>query len=114
MNAWSYPKLFAHRGGGTLAPENTLAGMKIAANHLYTAVEFDVKLSADGVAFLMHDDMLERTTNGIGAFKDKSAAEIEMLDASGWMTPARPTASRRSAPATARNASAPITSRRGA
>jgi glycerophosphoryl diester phosphodiesterase len=86
MNAWPYPKLFAHRGGGTLAPENTLAGMKVAADHLYTAVEFDVKLSADGVAFLMHDDMLERTTNGTGAFKDKTAAEIELLDASGWMT----------------------------
>ncbi len=86
MKSWPYPKLFAHRGGGTLAPENTLAGMKIAAAHLYSAVEFDVKLSADDVAFLMHDDMLERTTNGIGAFKDKTAAEIEILDASGWMT----------------------------
>lgn len=86
MNAWPYPKLFAHRGGGTLAPENTLAGMKVASDYLYTAVEFDVKLSADGVAFVMHDDTLERTTNGIGAFKDKTAAEIELLDASGWMT----------------------------
>jgi glycerophosphoryl diester phosphodiesterase len=85
LPAWPYPKLFAHRGGGTLAPENTMAGMKIAAAHLYTAVEFDVKLSKDGIAFLMHDDTLERTTNGVGTFKDKTAAEIEMLDAGGWM-----------------------------
>jgi glycerophosphoryl diester phosphodiesterase len=85
MPAWPYPKLFAHRGGGTLAPENTLAGMKVAAEHLYTAVEFDVKLSKDGIAFLMHDDTLERTTNGVGTFKDKTAAELETLDASGWM-----------------------------
>jgi len=86
MNAWLYPKLFAHRGGGTLAPENTQAGMKMAADHSYTAVEFDVKLSADEVVFLMHDDSLERTTNGTGKFNDKTAADIELLEVSGWMT----------------------------
>ncbi|MGB8855372.1 MAG: glycerophosphodiester phosphodiesterase family protein, partial [Burkholderiales bacterium] len=43
---WPYPKLFAHRGGGDLAPENTLAGMRMAAKQGYQAVEFDVKLAA--------------------------------------------------------------------
>ncbi len=85
MKYWPYPKLFAHRGGGSLAPENTLAGMKMAQHYLYAAVEFDVKLSADGIAMLMHDDTLTRTTNGTGAFKDKTAAELEKLDAGSWL-----------------------------
>jgi glycerophosphoryl diester phosphodiesterase len=85
MKTWPYPKLFAHRGGGALAPENTMAGMHIAAAHRFNAVEFDVKLSADGIAMLMHDDTLERTTNGVGVFKDKTATELEMLDAGSWM-----------------------------
>jgi len=81
---WPYPKLFAHRGGGRLAPENTLAGMKQARASEYDAVEFDVKLSADGVAMLMHDDTLERTTNGVGAFREKTAEELAKLDAGAW------------------------------
>lgn len=83
--AWSYPALFAHRGGGTLAPENTLAGLEAAFQHRYTAVEFDVKLSRDNVIFLMHDDSLNRTTNGVGLFKDLDAIDIEQLDAGSWM-----------------------------
>ena len=81
---WPYPKLLAHRGGGRLAPENTLAGMRQAKALGFKAVEFDVKLSADGVAMLMHDDTLERTTNGVGVFRDKSAADLAMLDAGAW------------------------------
>ena len=70
-----------------MAPENTLAGMKMAQHYLYTAVEFDVKLSADGIAMLMHDDTLPRTTNGTGAFKDKTTVELEKLDAGSWLRP---------------------------
>ncbi len=84
MNFWPYPTLFAHRGGGALAPENTLAGMKMAQHHGYSAVEFDVKLSADVVAMLMHDDTLERTSSGVGLFKEKTAAMLETLDAGAW------------------------------
>lgn len=84
MNFWPYPILFAHRGGGALAPENTLAGVKMAQHHGYSAVEFDVKLSADGVAMLMHDDTLERTSNGVGMFKEKTVAMLETLDAGTW------------------------------
>ncbi len=84
MTTWNYPILFAHRGGGTLAPENTIAGMKMAARYSYSAVEFDVKLSADGIAMLMHDDTLDRTTNGTGTFATRTAKELETLDAGAW------------------------------
>jgi len=64
--SWPFPHLLAHRGGGSLAPENTLAGLRTAARHGFRAVEFDAKLTRDGVAVLMHDDTLDRTTSGRG------------------------------------------------
>jgi glycerophosphoryl diester phosphodiesterase len=60
------PRWFAHRGGGSLAPENTLAGIRLAARLGFPAVEFDVMLSGDGTPVLIHDETLERTTNGSG------------------------------------------------
>ncbi len=81
---WPYPRIIAHRGGGLLAPENTLAAIGLARNMGFTGVEFDVKLSADGVPVLMHDDTLERTTNGHGAVELMSYQEIAKLDAGSW------------------------------
>jgi glycerophosphoryl diester phosphodiesterase len=63
---WRLPRVFAHRCGGALAPENTLAGLRIAARMGVRAVEFDVMLSADASPWLLHDETLERTTNGVG------------------------------------------------
>jgi hypothetical protein len=63
---WRLPRVFAHRCGGALAPENTLAGLRIAARLGLRAVEFDVMLSADASPWLLHDETLERTTNGSG------------------------------------------------
>lgn len=82
--AWPYPTLFAHRGGGILAPENTLAAMKCGYANGYGAVEFDVKLSADSIAYLLHDDTLDRTTSGSGAAVGRSMRELEQLDAGAW------------------------------
>ncbi|MGA7479774.1 MAG: glycerophosphodiester phosphodiesterase family protein, partial [Azonexus sp.] len=62
MPAPPLPRWIAHRGGGSLAPENTLAGIHLAASFGYRAVEFDVMLSADGTPVLIHDETLERTT----------------------------------------------------
>ena len=77
------PRWFAHRGGGSLAPENTLAGIRLAASMGYRAVEFDVMLSGDGTPVLIHDETLERTTNGAGRVCDTPDAELFALDAGG-------------------------------
>lgn len=66
MSNWPYPRIVAHRGGGKLAPENTLAAIDVGAHYGHTMIEFDAKLSKDGEIFLLHDDNLERTSNGWG------------------------------------------------
>ena len=81
---WPYPRLVAHRGAGSLAPENTLAAMRVGASFGYKMVEFDAKLSQDQVAILLHDADLERTTNGLGRAADHSYAALATLDAGSW------------------------------
>ncbi|MEY3409528.1 MAG: Glycerophosphoryl diester phosphodiesterase [Pseudomonadota bacterium] len=82
--AWPYPRWVAHRGAGTLAPENTLAAFRKGAEHGYRMFECDAKLSADGVVFLMHDATLQRTTNGQGLGGEKNWQQLSQLDAGGW------------------------------
>ena len=84
MKGWPYPRWIAHRGAGKLAPENTLAAFRLGAAHGYRMFECDVKLSADGVPFLMHDATLDRTTNGTGVGGDRSWSELARLDAGSW------------------------------
>jgi len=84
MTAWPYPRWFAHRGAGKLAPENTLAAFRVGASHGYRAFECDVKLSADGVPFLLHDATLQRTTSGHGPAGALSWQALSMLDAGAW------------------------------
>lgn len=81
MGGYCYPRLFAHRGGGALAPENTLAGIRLAARLGYRGVEFDVMLSRDGMPVLIHDESLERTTDGAGEVARTPLAELSRLDA---------------------------------
>lgn len=81
MGGYCYPRLFAHRGGGALAPENTLAGIRLAARLGYRGVEFDVMLSRDGTPVLIHDETLERTTDGAGYVARTPIAELRRLDA---------------------------------
>jgi len=82
--AWPYPLWIAHRGAGKLAPENTLAAFRVGASHGYRAFECDVKLSADGVPFLLHDTTLERTTSGEGTASQLGWSALSRLDAGGW------------------------------
>jgi glycerophosphoryl diester phosphodiesterase len=83
-----YPRVIAHRCGGALAPENTLAGLRIAARLGCKGVEFDVMLSADGVPVLIHDETLTRTTDGRGTVARKSFAALRALDAGAHHAPA--------------------------
>ncbi|MEO6031256.1 MAG: glycerophosphodiester phosphodiesterase [Burkholderiaceae bacterium] len=84
MPVWPYPLWIAHRGAGKLSPENTLAAFRLGASFGYRAFECDVKLSADGVPFLMHDSTLERTSSGHGSAGDLAWGELSKLDAGGW------------------------------
>jgi glycerophosphoryl diester phosphodiesterase len=88
LPAWPYPKLAAHRGAGKLAPENTLAAMRLGYAHGYRMVEFDAKLAADGVAFLLHDATLDRTTNLRGRADALTWRELALADAGAWHSPA--------------------------
>jgi glycerophosphoryl diester phosphodiesterase len=85
--SWPYPKVLAHRGGGTLAPENTLAGMRAGLAHGFKGVEFDVMLAADGIPVLMHDPVLGRTVKGEGEVQRFTAAELAAMDAGSWRGP---------------------------
>jgi len=81
---WRYPRILAHRGGGTLAPENTYAGLRRGLEFGFRAVEFDVMLARDGVPVVLHDPCLGRTVNGTGHVFDYDARELARMDAGSW------------------------------
>ena len=76
-----WPVNFAHRGGAGIAPENTLEafrkGLRVGAGVL----ELDVHTTADGRVVVMHDEAVDRTTQGTGAIREMTLAEVERLDA---------------------------------
>lgn len=76
-----------HRGDRADAPENTLPAFAAAAASGLEFVETDVQLTADGVPVLMHDDTVDRTTNGTGPVAELTLAEIRALDAGSWYAP---------------------------
>ena len=84
LKPWPYPRWVAHRGAGTLAPENTLAAFRKGAEYGYRMFECDAKLSADNVVFLMHDATLNRTTNGYGIGGEQNWLQLSQLDAGSW------------------------------
>ncbi len=75
------PKLIGHRGVKDLCPENTLESILKAFNLGLSFVEIDVKISKDRVPILLHDDTLDRTTNGSGLAIDYDYKQIKKLDA---------------------------------
>ncbi len=85
MSVWPYPRVVAHRGGGALAPENTLGAIRRGAALGFKGVEFDVRLAADGTLVLIHDPTFNRTTGASGEVALMSYAEIAVLDAGSWM-----------------------------
>jgi glycerophosphoryl diester phosphodiesterase len=82
--SWRYPRVLAHRGGGTLAPENTLAGLREGMRRGYRAIEYDIMLARDGVPVVMHDPYLGRTVPGSGNVFDYDAFELATMDAGSW------------------------------
>ncbi|PHS79398.1 MAG: glycerophosphoryl diester phosphodiesterase [Rhodospirillaceae bacterium] len=75
------PKIIAHRGASAYAPENTLASIQCALDMGAKAIEIDATVSQDGIAMVMHDFNVERTTDGQGPLTLKSAMDIQALDA---------------------------------
>ena len=75
------PVVFAHRGSCAHAPENTLASFNLALQQQADAVELDAKLSADGTVMVIHDQTVDRTTNGSGKVNQLSLAALKELDA---------------------------------
>jgi glycerophosphoryl diester phosphodiesterase len=70
-----------HRGACGHAPENTLLSMRKALEFGVHGVEFDIQMSHDGIPVVIHDDTLERTTNGHGRVEDYDLKELQALDA---------------------------------
>lgn len=79
-------KVIAHRGSKGTHPENTLAAFKEAIRVGSDGIELDVQLSKDGQLIIIHDETLDRTTNGHGAVGALTLAELKQLDAGSWFT----------------------------
>ncbi len=77
----SRPVIFAHRGASAFAPENTLASFRLAVEQGAPAVELDVKLTADSQVVVLHDHLLDRTTDGHGALNKTTLEQVKRLDA---------------------------------
>jgi glycerophosphoryl diester phosphodiesterase len=80
------PAVIAHRGDQCHAPENTLSAFKLAAEKGADAIEFDVKLCADKEVIVLHDQTVDRTTNGKGNVSKYSIAALRELDAGAWFS----------------------------
>ena len=84
---WPYPRILAHRGGGALAPENTLAAVRRGMEAGFRAIEFDVMLARDGVPVVLHDPKLGRTVAGRGSVAEIDALDLAARDAGSWFGP---------------------------
>jgi len=77
-------EVVVHRGANALAPENTMPSADSALAHGATWIEVDVRMSKDGVMYNLHDDTLDRTTNGMGSIGEQTSDYIDQLDAGSW------------------------------
>ncbi len=83
---WPLPFVIAHRGAPQIAPENTLSSLKAAKHYGAQYVECDVELTQDLKPIIIHDETLDRTTNGSGLVCETHFAEIQKLDAGSWFS----------------------------
>ncbi|WP_432562406.1 glycerophosphodiester phosphodiesterase [Kineococcus sp. SYSU DK003] len=82
------PLVIAHRGYSAVAPENTLAAFESALRGGADLLELDVRLDADGVPVVVHDDTLDRTSNTAGPVEELRSAAVRAADAGAWFAPA--------------------------
>ncbi|MDH3999021.1 MAG: glycerophosphodiester phosphodiesterase family protein [Desulfuromonadales bacterium] len=82
------PFVWAHRGASHVAPENTLAAFSLALADGADGLELDVHLSRDGVPVVIHDQTVDRTTNGVGPVSALTLGELQALDAGAWFSAA--------------------------
>ncbi|MFN2746872.1 glycerophosphodiester phosphodiesterase [Bacillus sp. z60-18] len=80
--------IIAHRGASGYAPENTFAAFEKACELGADFIELDVQLTKDGRLAVIHDDRVDRTTNGAGFVRQFTMSELEKLDAGSWFSPA--------------------------
>lgn len=80
-------RVFAHRGAKTHAPENTYAAFDLALEQGADGIETDIQATKDGKLIILHDDLVDRTTNGHGIATDMTWDEIKDLDAGSWYDP---------------------------
>lgn len=85
------PSVGAHRGGAAYVPENTLPAFEHAIRSGVHSVELDVRRAAGGELVVIHDDLLERTTDGHGAVGATELAALRELDAAHWFSPGQAT-----------------------
>ena len=78
------PKIFAHRGGRQTTPENTNAAFKNSMHLGVAGIELNVQRCSTGELVVIHDEDINRTTNGVGLIKDISLAELKRIDAGSW------------------------------
>ena len=78
------PTIFAHRGASAYAPENTLVAFELAVLQKADAIELDVKLTSDDQVVVIHDQTVDRTTNGTGRVKELPLAALHELDAGSY------------------------------
>jgi glycerophosphoryl diester phosphodiesterase len=76
-----------HRGHSIGAPENTIAALKATQANGGTSAEIDIRLTKDGEIVLLHDDFLDRTSNGKGLLSDLTFDAVRKLDAGSWFAP---------------------------
>ena len=81
------PLNVGHRGASAAAPQNTLAAFRKAIELGADGVELDAQLSADGIVVVIHDFVVDTTTDGTGRVADKTLAELKALDAGGKFSP---------------------------
>ena len=79
--------IMAHRGYSSKAPENTMPAFELAMEAGSGGIELDVHLTKDGEVVVIHDDVLNRTTNGKGQVEEFTMAELKELDAGSWFSP---------------------------